>query len=77
MADRRFTARDGLRWDVVVRSRREWMLEPVPDNPGPARTVEPPGYEADPFELSVEELQALLDRAAPPRQTARKSPFLD
>lgn len=77
MADRRFTDRDGKRWDVVVRGKREWLFEPVPDNPGPTRAVEPPGYESDPFEMSAEELQALLDRAAPPRRHQAKNPFLD
>lgn len=77
MADRRFTGRDGRRWDVVVRGKREWRFEPVPDNPGPARTAEPPGYESDPFEMSVEELQALVEKAAPPRSGPAKSPFLD
>ena len=47
------------------------------DNPGPARVAVPPGYEADPFELSVEELQGLLDAAAPRRKPPGKSPFLD
>ena len=59
MGDRRFADRAGKRWDVVVRSRSEWVYEPVEDNPGPARAGEPPGYETDPFELSVEELQHL------------------
>ncbi len=77
MGDRRFTDRDKKPWDVVVRGRHEWSFEPVQDNPGPARSVEPPGYETDPFELSVEELQRLLDQARPPHRTQPKSPFLD
>ncbi len=77
MGDRRFTDRDGKPWDVVARSKREWMFEPVDDNPGPARAVEPPGYESDPFELSVEELQHLLDQSEPPHRPHMKSPFLD
>ena len=77
MGDRRFAGRDGRRWDVVVRGRSEWILEPVEDNPGPARTVEPPSYETDPFEMSVEELQRLLDASHGPRGPRKKSPFLD
>jgi hypothetical protein len=77
MADRRFTDREGRAWDVRVRSRSEWLYEPVGDNPGPARTGTPPGYETDPFELSVEELQQLLDTAQAPRPRGKKSPFLD
>ena len=77
MADRRFTDRSGRAWDVIVRSRSEWIYEPVDPNPGPARAGEAPGYESDPFELSIEELQALLEAAAPPHHTPRKSPFLD
>jgi len=77
MADRRFTDRSGNAWDVVVRSRSEWIYEPVDPNPGPARAGAPPGYESDPFELSVEELQALVEAAAPPRARPKKSPFVD
>lgn len=77
MADRRFTDREGRSWDVRVRSRSEWLYEPVDDNPGPARSGAAPGYETDPFELSVEELQQLIDAARAPRQREKKSPFLD
>jgi hypothetical protein len=38
--------------------------------------VTPPGHETDPFELSVEELQRLLD-AGRPRRATGPSPFLD
>jgi hypothetical protein len=65
---------------VRERSRTEWVLEPVLDNPGTARSVRPPSYEPDPFELTDQELQRLLDQSAaesgPPRPP-RKSPFLD
>lgn len=77
MADRRFTDRGGRRWEIRVRGRGEWTFEPVEDNPGPARAAMPPGYESDPFELSVEEIQALLDAAPAPRQRPKSSPFLD
>ncbi len=77
MGDRRFADRSGKRWDVVVRSKSEWIFEPVEDNPGPARTAEPPNYETDPFELSIEELQHVLDSARGPQAKPRKSPFLD
>jgi hypothetical protein len=77
MGDRRFADRAGKRWDIVVRSRSEWVFEPVEDNPGPARTGAPPGYETDPFELSIEELQQLLDASRQPQSRQKKSPFLD
>jgi len=77
MADRRFKDREGRSWDVRVRSRADWLYEPVDDNPGPARTGAAPGYETDPFELSVEELQQLLDDAKAPESRQKKSPFLD
>ena len=77
MGDRRFVDRDGHRWDVRVRGRSEWLFEPVEGNPGPARSAQPPGYERDPFEMSIEELQRLLDSAPPPRPRTNKSPFLD
>lgn len=77
MGDRRFTDRDGRRWEIRVRHRQEWSFEPLDDNPGPARVATPPGYESDPFELSVEELQSVLDAAPPPRPRPKSSPFLD
>ena len=77
MGDRRFADRDGHRWDVRVRGRSEWLFEPVEGNPGPARSAQPPGYERDPFEMSIEELQRLLDSAPPPKARPNKSPFLD
>jgi hypothetical protein len=77
MGDRRFTDRQGLAWDVVVRGRQEWWFVPVDDNPGPRRETAGPGYERDPFELSTEELQRLLDAARPSHRTPTKSPFLD
>ena len=76
MAHRRFTDRDGRAWEVRVRSRNEWEFEPVGDNPGPARLGVPPGYEQDPFEMSVEELQKLVDGSRA-RRPPGKSPFLD
>ena len=77
MGFRAFTDRDGRMWEVRDRSSREWELSPGPSNPGPARFVAAPGYEKDPFEMSVEELQRLLDSAPPPTKRERKSPFLD
>ncbi len=78
MAWRRFADRDGARWEVRVISRAEWLFDPVEGNAGPARPVGAPGYERDPFELSVEELQRLLDQAPAPRpRPPKKSPFLD
>jgi len=77
MGDRRFADSHGMRWDVIVRSRSEWVFEPVEDNPGPRRTGAPPGYERDPFELSAEELQRVLDAARAQGPQRKKSPFLD
>ena len=77
MANRVFADRSGQRWEIRARSRSEWEFEPIEGNPGPARVVAPPGYETDPYELSVEELQRLLDAAAPRKPSTRKSPFLD
>jgi len=76
MARRTFADRNGERWEVIP-GRSEWEFAPVEGNPGPGRIGAPPGYETDPYELSVEELQRLLDAAAPRRPSTRKSPFLD
>ena len=77
MAYRTFKDRDGNSWEVRQRSRSTWSIEPMSDNPGKAREVESPGYEKDPFELSVEELLRLLDGSAPPKPRNVKNPFKD
>ncbi len=77
MGYRRFVDRHGRDWEVRDRSRYDWELQPLSGNPEPARTVRAPGYESDPFELSVEELQRLVDESGPPRSPAKPSPFLD
>ena len=59
------------------RSHSEWSLEPVGLNRGQARTVPAPGYEKDPFEMSEEELQALLGQSSGPPARKKKSPFGD
>ena len=76
MARRAFADRKGERWEVIP-GRAEWAFDPVEGNPGPGRIGAPPGYEIDPYELSVEELQRLLDAAAPRKPSTRQSPFLD
>jgi hypothetical protein len=75
MAERRFADAAGRRWAVRVRSRNEWEFEPVDGNPEPPRLGAPAGYEQDPFELSVEELQRLVDAARTRRPPRAPSPF--
>jgi hypothetical protein len=77
MAHRKFIAQDGHEWEVRVRSRGEWDLEPVGSNPHRGRSVQAPGYETDPFEMSKEELQKLLDASSAPSTRSIKSPFKD
>lgn len=77
MAYRTFRDRDGNTWEVRPRSRSTWSIEPVQGNPGRARDVDSPGYEKDPFELSVEELQRLLDGSKPPAARNVRNPFKD
>jgi len=77
MAERRFVDRDGRRWAVRVRSRHEWEFEPVEGNSEAPRLGAPAGYEQDPYEMSVEELQRLVDAARPRSGPRTKSPFLD
>ena len=77
MAHRKFVDRDGNQWEVRPRSREEWGLEPVGENPHRARSVSSPGYEKDAYELSREELQSLLDRSSAPSPRSVKSPFQD
>jgi hypothetical protein len=80
MGYRRFRDRDNVTWEIRDLSDVAWEFEPV-SQPG-ARTlrVQAPGHQKDPFELSVEELQGLLDsvtRTAPRTSGPRKSPFKD
>jgi hypothetical protein len=75
MAFRRFQDPDGHSWEVRVRSREEWAFGPVGDNPHRPRTAPAPSYETDPFELSKEELQRLLDQSDPGSSRKPKSPF--
>jgi hypothetical protein len=77
MGYRRFEDREGNGWEVVDRSFAEWEFRPVHGNPNPGRRARAPGYEKDPFELSSEELQRLLDSAPRPGGRPRKSPFKD
>lgn len=77
MAYRRFRDRDGNDWEVRTPSRDLWELAPAGESSGRSRTVPAPGYERDPFELSVEELQRLLDGSAPTPGRSRPSPFKD
>jgi hypothetical protein len=77
VAYRRFTDRNGHQWEVQARTRDEWELDPVGDNPNRPRSVRSPGYEKDPFELSIEELQRLLDGSDPGYTRKVKSPFKD
>lgn len=76
MAYRNFTDRQGRKWEVRERSRAEWDLVPVGDNRARERTVRSPGYEKDPFELSIEELQRLVDEPeTQPPSRPHRSPF--
>jgi len=77
MAFRKFVDRSGIEWEVRPRTKSDWDLEPVGSNPNRARSVRSPGYEKDPFELSREELQHLLDQSTPPPDRERKNPFKD
>jgi hypothetical protein len=78
MGYRRFSDPEGHEWEVRDLSRSAWEFHPVAENPGRILRIDPPGYEADPFELSEEELQGLLGRpGGPGRSRHSKSPFKD
>jgi hypothetical protein len=77
MGFRRFTDREKRVWEIRPLSRTEWEFSPAADNLERPRTVPRPGYETDPFELSQEELQRLLDGAAASPTRKLKNPFLD
>jgi len=77
MGFRKFIDRDQQQWEIRDVSRSRWEFSPAGANPHPARWVEPPGYEQDPYELSQEELQRLLDAGAALARRSVKNPFGD
>lgn len=77
MSYRKFVDRSGNEWTVRDRSRWEWHFEPAGGNPGPPRVVRAPGHQDDPFELSNEELQRLLDAAPRSARPRAPNPFGD
>jgi hypothetical protein len=74
---RRFTDRDNQTWEIRPLSNSVWELSPAGENPARPRTVPAPGYEKDPWEMSQEELQGLLDSSAATPERKRKNPFGD
>ena len=79
MGYRRFVDRAGRAWEVRDETKSEWAFVPQPGNPMDRTIVPAPGYDNDPFELSNEELQKLLDAANGNAGGShrKKSPFLD
>ena len=77
MGFRTFTDRNNQQWEVRNVSRLEWEFSPLGETQLSARTVPPPGYETDPYELSREELQRLLDQSVSRRVRQVKNPFGD
>lgn len=63
---RKFTDRTGQPWMVArEHGRSELVFRPVEGGHGDERTAPLPTHTQDPFELSDEELQSLLDRSHP------------
>ena len=77
MSFRRFTDAAQRDWEIRPLSNSVWELSPTGENTGRARTVPAPGYEKDPWEMSQEELQRLVDASVEPPVRARKNPFGD
>lgn len=82
MAYRKFQDRNGNGWEVRTESRQRWRFEPLRGSDEKPRMVTPPLYAEDPFELSEQELQKMLDEARPAPGTGsgpteKRSPFLD
>ena len=78
MGYRRFVDRDGRAWELRDVTRSEWELVPESGDTADRFRIPAPNYEADPFELSGEEVQRLVDKR--PDNSRRKppqSPFLD
>jgi hypothetical protein len=77
MSYRKFIDASGNAWRIRDRSRWDWEFQPEPGNPERARSVRAPGHQDDPFELSNEELQSLLDSARSPSRPRAPNPFED
>lgn len=78
MGYRKYRDRDGDGWEIRDLSDRAWVFKPLRGNDRQEVRVTPPPRIDDPFELSSEELQKLLDgsRTSGPSRRPR-SPFLD
>ncbi len=82
MGYRKFVDNAGNAWEIRNQSS-EWVFLPVSGNLNSQRTVSAPGYEQDPYELSDQELQKLLDSTGATDSVRRdptrspKSPFLE
>ncbi len=78
MSYRNFKDRSGAVWLVKDESLGRWVFDPAPGNPSDPRTVTPPGYTDDPFEMSEAELQRLLDSGRPAGSGGKTAwPFKD
>jgi hypothetical protein len=77
MGYRKFVDRDGNEWEIRDLSRATWEFVPIAGNREPTHNFPAPTYESDPFELSLEELQKLLDGVATARSRPKKPPFMD
>ncbi len=85
MGYRRLIDRDGEAWDVKDQSDSVWRFEPAGGNTAAPVDGRAPGYQKDPFELSQEELQRMLDEGHSDggnsgqawQRPKKKSPFLD
>lgn len=80
MTYRHFKDRDGMSWEIRDRLSSEWDFVPAHPDHETIR-VPAPGYQKDPFEVSIEELQRLLDAhhrpGGGPTRPSKPSPFKD
>lgn len=75
MSHRRFVDGEGRSWVVKVVTKGRWQFEAGADHAAAPRVGRSPLYAGDdPFELSEEELRAILGDARPTRADPRASP---
>lgn len=77
MSYRRFSDQSGERWEIRERGGGDWEFRPIHGNPAAVHHGTAPHWQTDPYELSDQELQAVLADAKPVGGRASPGSFRD